>query len=60
MYMFFEQDLCQLIGQLKQFAFLDIRGEIDSGKVTPYRSMVQKCFPHSKVDVQLKRFRLWI
>ncbi|CAF3559599.1 unnamed protein product, partial [Rotaria sp. Silwood2] len=56
----FEQDLCQLIGQLKQFVFLDIRGETDPGKVKPYRSMVQRCFPHSKIDVELKRFRLWI
>ncbi|CAF5080995.1 unnamed protein product, partial [Rotaria sp. Silwood1] len=56
----FEQDLCQLFQRLKQFVFLDIHGKIDLGKLAPYRSMVQKCFPHSRLDIELSRFRLWI
>ncbi|CAF4826999.1 unnamed protein product [Rotaria sp. Silwood1] len=56
----FEQDLCQLFERLKQFVFLDIHGKIDLGKLAPYRSMVQKCFPHSRLDIELSRFRLWI
>ncbi|CAF4593623.1 unnamed protein product, partial [Rotaria sp. Silwood2] len=56
----FEQDLCQLIERLKQFVFLDIHGEIIPEKLKPYRSMVQKCFPHSRINIELTRFRLWI
>ncbi|CAF0998932.1 unnamed protein product [Rotaria sordida] len=56
----FEQDLCQLVEQLKQFVFLDIHGKIDPGKLEPYRSMIQKCFPCSIIDIELSRFRLWI
>ncbi len=56
----FKNDLCELIEKLKQFVFLDIHGQIDHKKVKPYRSMVKKCFPHSKMDVKSSRFRLWI
>jgi hypothetical protein len=56
----FEQDLCQLIEQLKNFVFLDIHGEIDEAKVEPYRSMVQRRFPNSQNDVEILRFRLWL
>jgi len=56
----FEQDLCQLIEQLKKIVFLDIHGEIDEAKVEPYRSMVQRRFPNSQTDVEILRFRLWL
>ncbi|CAF1390118.1 unnamed protein product, partial [Rotaria sordida] len=56
----FEQDLCQLIKELKEFTFLDIYGEIHYEKVKAYRSMVQTRFPHSRVDVEISRFRLWL
>ncbi|CAF4363021.1 unnamed protein product [Rotaria sp. Silwood2] len=55
----FEQDLCQLIGKLKDFIFLDIYGKIHYEKVEPYRSMVQARFPDSRIDVEISRFRLW-
>ncbi|CAM4768236.1 unnamed protein product [Rotaria magnacalcarata] len=56
----FEQDLCQLIDKLKDFNFLDIYGEIHCNKVEPYQLMVQARFPHSRVDVEISRFRLWL
>ncbi|CAF4621441.1 unnamed protein product [Rotaria sp. Silwood2] len=56
----FEQDLCQLVEKLKEFVFLDIHGEIDYKKVEAYRSMVQVRFPHSRIDVETSRFRLWL
>ncbi|CAF4304359.1 unnamed protein product [Rotaria sp. Silwood2] len=56
----FEQDLSQLVEQLKEFIFLDIRGIIPCEKVEPYRLMAQTRFPNSRIDVQLTRFRLWI
>ncbi|CAF4072031.1 unnamed protein product, partial [Rotaria sp. Silwood1] len=56
----FQNDLCQLTEKLQQFVFLDIHGRIDVEKMNLYRSMVKKCFPHSKVDVKVSRFRLWI
>ncbi|CAF1494961.1 unnamed protein product, partial [Rotaria sordida] len=56
----FQKDLCQLIQQLKQLVFLDIHGKIHPSKVKSYRCMVQKCFPHSKIDIEISRFRLWI
>lgn len=56
----FEQDLNQLVERLKHFVFLDIHGKIDPGKLNPYRSMVQKCFPHSKIEIELTRFRFWL
>ncbi|CAF1532829.1 unnamed protein product [Rotaria sordida] len=55
----FADNLCQLIQQLKRFAFLDICGRIDPQKIEPYRSMVQKYFPNSRLDIQVTRFRLW-
>ncbi|CAF4538884.1 unnamed protein product [Rotaria sp. Silwood2] len=56
----FEQDLCQLVEKLKEFTFLDIYGEIHYEKVEVYRSMVQVRFPHSRIDVEISRFRLWL
>ncbi|CAF3795393.1 unnamed protein product [Rotaria sp. Silwood1] len=56
----FQNDLCQLTEKLQQFVFLDIHGRIDVEKMNLYRSMVKKCFSHSKVDVKVSRFRLWI
>ncbi|CAF3377700.1 unnamed protein product, partial [Rotaria sp. Silwood2] len=56
----FEQDPCQLMKQLKEFAFLDIHGEIHQEKVESYRSMVQKCFPNSQINIEISRFRLWL
>ncbi|CAF4236636.1 unnamed protein product [Rotaria sp. Silwood2] len=56
----FEQDLCQLIEKLKEFTFLDIYGEIHYEKVEAYRLMIQNCFPHSRNDVEVSRFRLWL
>ncbi|CAF3427368.1 unnamed protein product, partial [Rotaria sp. Silwood2] len=56
----FEQDLCQLVEKLKEFVFLDIHGEIDYKKVEAYRSMVQVRFPHSRIDIETSRFRLWL
>ncbi|CAF5154106.1 unnamed protein product, partial [Rotaria sp. Silwood1] len=32
----FEQDICQLIKELKEFTFLDIYGKLDYEKVEPY------------------------
>ncbi|CAF3843737.1 unnamed protein product, partial [Rotaria sp. Silwood1] len=55
----FEYDLSQLIQQLKQFTFLDIYGQIDRQKIEPYRSMIQRRFPNSRVDIQIRRFCLW-
>ncbi|CAF4222460.1 unnamed protein product [Rotaria sordida] len=56
----FEQDLSQLVTELKQFVFLDIYSDTDSEKVEPYRSMVQKRFPNSQLCIDKLRFRLWI
>ncbi|CAF2334673.1 unnamed protein product [Rotaria sp. Silwood2] len=56
----FEQDLCQLITKLKEFTFLDIYGDIDYEKVQVYRAMVQARFSHSRVDVEISRFCLWL
>ncbi|CAF3660703.1 unnamed protein product [Rotaria sp. Silwood1] len=56
----FEQDLSQLVEQLKQFVFLDIYGNISSKKVKPYRLMVQTRFSNSRFDVHISRFRLWM
>ncbi|CAF3548040.1 unnamed protein product, partial [Rotaria sp. Silwood2] len=56
----FEKDLCQLVEKLKEFTFLDIYGEIHYEKVEPYRLMVQSCFPNSRIDVEISRFRLWL
>jgi hypothetical protein len=56
----FEQDLCQLVEQLKQFVYLDIYGDTDYEKVEPYYLMVQKRFPNSRIYIQPSRFSLWI
>ncbi len=56
----FEQDLCQLAEQLKEFIFLDIHGKIQEEKVEPYRSMVRRRFPNSRSNVETLRFRLWL
>ncbi|CAF5159983.1 unnamed protein product, partial [Rotaria sp. Silwood1] len=55
----FEYDLSQLIQKLKQFTFLDIYGQIDHQKIEPYRSMIQRRFPNSRVEIQITRCRLW-
>ncbi|CAM4942039.1 unnamed protein product [Rotaria socialis] len=55
----FQQDLCQLVERLKEFTFLDIYGTINYEKVQAYRLMIQTCFPHSRNDVKVSRFRLW-
>ncbi len=57
--MVFEQDICQLVEELKDFVFLDIYGRIDYGKVTPYQSMIQRRFPNSRCDIETSRLRLW-
>ncbi|CAF3578533.1 unnamed protein product [Rotaria sp. Silwood1] len=56
----FEQNLCQLVEELKEFTFLDIYGEIHYEKIEPYRLMVQARFPNSRIDVAISRFRLWL
>jgi hypothetical protein len=56
----FEQDLCQLVMNLKEFIFLDIYGGIPLEKVQAYRSMAQTRFSKSRIDVELSRFRLWL
>ncbi|CAF2946704.1 unnamed protein product, partial [Rotaria sp. Silwood2] len=56
----FEQDLCQLVEQLKQFVFLDIYGEIPYEKAEAYYSMVQTRFPNSRNHVDISRFCLWL
>lgn len=42
----FEQNLCQLVKELKEFTFLIIYGEIHNEKIEAYRSMVQVRFSH--------------
>ncbi|CAF3415449.1 unnamed protein product, partial [Rotaria sp. Silwood2] len=56
----FEQDLCQLVENLKEFTFLNIYGEIPYKKVEPYHLMVQARFPNSRIDIEISRFRLWL
>jgi hypothetical protein len=56
----FEQDLSQLIKNLKEFTFLEIFGEIPYEKVESYRLMAQALFPYSQVDVGRSRFQLWL
>ncbi|CAF0880525.1 unnamed protein product [Rotaria sordida] len=55
----FEENLCQLVEQLKQFVYLDIYGQTDQEKIEPYRSMVHKSFPNSRLIIDISRFRLW-
>ncbi|CAF4236644.1 unnamed protein product [Rotaria socialis] len=55
----FEQNLCELVEQLKEFVYLDIYWYTDPEKVEPYRSMVQKRFPNSQLHIEISRFRLW-
>lgn len=54
------KDLCQLIEQMKAFVFLDIHGKIDQEKVECYRSIIQRHFPNSRINVEKLRFRLWL
>ncbi len=56
----FERDLGEFVEQMKELVFLDIHGEIHVEKVQPYRSMVQRSFPHSRNNVEISRFRLWL
>lgn len=45
---------------MKKLVFLDIHGEISKEQVECYRSMVQRCFPNSRSNVEILRFRLWL
>ncbi|CAM4750629.1 unnamed protein product [Rotaria magnacalcarata] len=56
----FEQDLCELVEQLKQLVYLDIHGEINDEKLESYRLMVQKRFSDAHFSIEKSRFRLWI
>ncbi|CAM4748523.1 unnamed protein product [Rotaria magnacalcarata] len=56
----FQQDLCQLIEQLKQFVFLNIYGLISCEKVEAYHSMIKTRFPNSRSHVDISRFSLWL
>ncbi|CAF3698203.1 unnamed protein product [Rotaria sp. Silwood1] len=56
----FENDLSQLVEQLKQFVYLNIYGHIIDEKVEPYRLMIQKRFPNTYFSIEKSRFRLWI
>jgi hypothetical protein len=56
----FEQNISELVEQLKHFVYLDIYGQTDREKIEPYRSMVQTRFPNSHVLVDISRFRLWL
>ncbi|CAF2106383.1 unnamed protein product [Rotaria magnacalcarata] len=56
----FEQDLCQLVEQLKHFVFLDIYGVISYEKAQAYHSMVQTRFPNYRSHVDISRFCLWL
>ncbi|CAM4900526.1 unnamed protein product [Rotaria socialis] len=56
----FEEDLCELVEQMKDLIFLDIHGEIHEEKVEPYRSVVQAIFPYNRSDIEMFRFRLWL
>ncbi|CAF2178118.1 unnamed protein product [Rotaria magnacalcarata] len=56
----FEQDLCQLVEQLKHFVFLHIRGDINHQKVEAYQAMVQNRFPNSRSFVNTSKFSLWL
>ncbi len=55
----FEQDLCQLVEQMNELTFVHISGKIDYVKIDPYHSMTRTRFPHSRIDVEISRFRLW-
>ncbi|CAF1480169.1 unnamed protein product [Adineta steineri] len=55
-----EEDLNELVKQLKEFVFLEILGEIHVEKVEPYRAMVQRHFSYSRCNVEVSRFRLWL
>ena len=56
----FEEDLSQLLQNLKHFVFLDIFGEINEQKLENYRLMVARRFPHAYFSIDVGRFRFWI
>ena len=56
----FEQDLCQLVMNLKELIFLDIYGKICQEKAQAYQSMARARFSHSRTEVEIFRFRLWL
>ncbi len=56
----FEQNLCQLVENLTEFVFLDIYGDTYPEKIEPYRSMVKRRFPNSRLHIETSKFRLWI
>ncbi|CAF0797340.1 unnamed protein product [Adineta steineri] len=53
----FEQNISELVQQLKHFVYLDIYGQTDREKIEPYRLMVQTRFPNSQVFIHISRFR---
>jgi hypothetical protein len=55
-----EQDLSQLVEQMKELIFLDIRGKIHEKKVEPYHSMIRTRFPNSRSIVEVFRLCLWL
>lgn len=56
----FEEDLSQLVQNLKDFVYLDICGQINEQKLESYRLMVERHFPHAYFWIEKTRFRLWI
>ncbi|CAF4049853.1 unnamed protein product [Rotaria sordida] len=56
----FEQNLCELVQNLKELVFIDIYGRIHSEKIEPFRSMVKRRFPNSRLHIEISKFRLWI
>jgi hypothetical protein len=56
----FQQDLCQLVENLKELTFLNICGAVHNEKLKSYQSMVQARFPHSRSHVEISRVRLWL
>ncbi|CAF3338389.1 unnamed protein product, partial [Rotaria sp. Silwood2] len=56
----FEQNLCQLVQNLKELVFIDIYGRIHPEKIEPFRSMVKSRFPNSRLHIEMSKFRLWI
>ena len=56
----FEEDLSQLVQNLKHFVYLDIYGQINEQKLESYRLMVERRFPHAYFSIEITRFRFWI
>ena len=56
----FEEDLSQLVQNLKNFVYLDIFGKINEEKLANYRIMVARRFPDAYFSIERSRFRFWI